>query len=81
MIEFENIALEAKREFIRRFVYTSAEALEILEISRARMSRMIKDGKLTPLKKSGATHLFLLDDLVDKKNELIASRRKYRPWE
>ncbi|MEW4262452.1 helix-turn-helix domain-containing protein [Priestia megaterium] len=81
MKEFENIKCETKREFIRRFVYTSAEALEILEISRARLSRMIKDGKLIPVKKSGATSLFLLNDLLEKKRELIKLRKKYGPWE
>lgn len=72
---------EIKREFIRKYVYTSAETLELLEISRPRMSKMIKDGKLYPVKKLGSTSLFLLDDLLKKKEELIKLRRQYRPWE
>ncbi|WP_394547563.1 DNA-binding protein [Priestia aryabhattai] len=81
MKEFEHIKLETKREFIRKYVYTSAEALELLEISRPRMSKMIKDGKLYPVKKLGSTSLFLLDDLLKKKEEMIALRKKFRPWE
>ena len=81
MKEFEHIKLETKREFIRKYVYTSAEALELLEISRPRMSKMIKDGKLHPVKKLGSTSIFLLDDLLEKKEELIRLRRQFRPWE
>jgi len=81
MIEFEHMKLETKREFIRKFVYTSAEAITFLEITRPRLSQMIRDGKLYPIKKSGSTSLFLLDDLLKKKAELVKFRRKYRPWE
>lgn len=81
MKEFENMKLETKREFIRKYVYTSAEALELLEISRPRMSKMIKDGKLYPVKKLRSTSLFLLDDLLEKKGELVKLRKIYRPWE
>lgn len=81
MKEFEYIKPELKRRFIRECVLTSAETLELLEISRPRLSAMIKDGKIEPAKKSGATSLFLKDDLLKKKEELIALRKKYRPWE
>ncbi|KQU25969.1 hypothetical protein ASG61_16735 [Bacillus sp. Leaf75] len=81
MKEFEHIKLETKREFIRKYVYTSAEALELLEISRPRLSTMIKDGKLNPIKKSGAISLFLLDDLLEKKKELIKLRKQFRPYD
>ncbi|KRF52725.1 hypothetical protein ASG98_19660 [Bacillus sp. Soil531] len=81
MKEFEHVKLETKREFIRKYVYTSAEALELLEISRPRMSKMIKDGKLNPIKKSGAISLFLLDDLLEKKKELIKLRKQFRPYD
>lgn len=81
MKEFEYIKPELKRKFIRECVLTSAETLELLEISRPRLSKMIRDGKLTPAKKSGATSLFLKDDLIRKKEELKVLREKYRPWE
>ncbi|MFV5316278.1 helix-turn-helix domain-containing protein [Priestia megaterium] len=81
MKEFEHIKREEKRKFIYESVLTTPEAIELLEISRARISRMIRDGKLHPVKKSGAISLFLRDDLVDKKEELILLRKKYRPFE
>ncbi|MDF0727244.1 helix-turn-helix domain-containing protein [Cytobacillus sp. S13-E01] len=60
---------------------TTSEALEILGVSRARLNQMVKKGKLTPLKKSGAISIFFKQDLLDKKEELIELRAKYRPWE
>ncbi|MFB4325692.1 DNA-binding protein [Priestia sp. BR_2] len=81
MKEFEHIKLETKREFIRKYVYTSAEALAFLEITRPRLSQLIRDGKIKPVKKLGSTSLFLLDDLLKKKEEMKLLRKKYRPWE
>ncbi|WP_416434090.1 helix-turn-helix domain-containing protein [Priestia megaterium] len=81
MKEFEYIKPELKRRFIRECVLTSPEAIELLEVSRARLSRMIKDGKIKPVKKSGAISLFLLDDVLQKKEELILLRKQFRPWE
>lgn len=81
MKEFEYIKPELKRKFIRECVLTSPEAIELLEISRPRLSKMIKDGKIEPVKKSGAMSLFLLDDVLLKKEELIKLRRQFRPWE
>ncbi|PAK47603.1 helix-turn-helix domain-containing protein [Priestia megaterium] len=81
MKEFEYIKPELKRKFIRECVLTSPEAIELLEISRPRLSKMIKDGKIEPVKKSGAISLFLKDDLVEKKKELIKLREKYGPFD
>ncbi|MHC5529509.1 helix-turn-helix domain-containing protein [Priestia megaterium] len=81
MKEFEYIKPELKRKFIRECALTSPEALELLEISRPRLSQMIRDGKIEPVKKLGAVSLFLKDDLLQKKEELILLRKKYRPWE
>ncbi|MGZ0875136.1 helix-turn-helix domain-containing protein [Priestia megaterium] len=81
MKEFEHIKPELKRRFIRECVLTSPEAIELLEISRPRLSKMIKDGKIEPVKKSGAISLFLKDDVLQKKEELIRLRKQFRPWE
>lgn len=80
MKEFEYIKPELKRKFIRECVLTSPETIELLEISRPRLSKMIKDGKIDPVKKSGAISLFLKDDVLQKKEELIKLRKKYGPW-
>ncbi|SEA91442.1 helix-turn-helix domain-containing protein [Bacillus nitratireducens] len=68
---------------IRKWVYenvlTTPEALELLEISRARLSHMIRNGKIVPIKKLGCTSIFLKSDLEKKKEELMELRLKYRP--
>ncbi|MBQ4867474.1 DNA-binding protein [Priestia megaterium] len=81
MKEFEYIKPELKRKFIRECVLTSPEAIELLEISRARLSRMIKDGKITPAKKLGCVSLFWKGDVIEKKKELVKLRKQFRPWE
>lgn len=68
-----------KREWVRDNVLTTPEAIEFLGISRARMSHMIKNGKIVPVKKLGCVSLFLKSDLETKKEELIVLRKKYQP--
>jgi hypothetical protein len=70
-----------KREFIKNDVLLTSEAIELLGITRARLHSLVKSGKITPCKKSGATSLFLRDDLIEKKKELESLRKKYRPYE
>ncbi|MGW6380914.1 helix-turn-helix domain-containing protein [Peribacillus butanolivorans] len=60
---------------------TTPEAIEFLEISRARLSAMIKNNKIKPVKKLGCVSLFLKEDLEEKKEELVELRKKYRPYE
>ncbi|HFK1517136.1 TPA: helix-turn-helix domain-containing protein [Bacillus cereus] len=68
-----------KRKWAFDNVMTTPEAIEYLGISRARMSNMIKNGKITPLKKQGCTSLFLREDLENKLEELILLRAKFQP--
>lgn len=70
-----------KREFVVNEVFTTPEAIEFLGISRARMSTLIKQQKIIPLKKFGCVSLFLKEDLDKKKEELEELRRKYRPYD
>lgn len=68
-----------KRKWAKANILTTPEALEILGISRARLSNMIKNGKIVPLKKMGCTSLFLREDLENKLEELILLRAKFQP--
>ncbi|PGT92220.1 DNA-binding protein [Bacillus cereus] len=70
-----------KRQWARENILTTPEAIEFLGISRARLSHLIKNGKIVPLKKLGCTSLFLREDLEKKLEELIALRKIYRPYE
>ncbi|WP_412161038.1 hypothetical protein [Aneurinibacillus migulanus] len=47
-----------------------------MKISRERLSQLIKDGKLLPIKKMLKDSLFLKTDLEEKKKELETTRKK-----
>ncbi|AMA71430.1 helix-turn-helix domain-containing protein [Aneurinibacillus thermoaerophilus] len=55
------------KQFIAKEVLSSAEAIEYLGISRARLSQLIKNGKLIPIKKLQRDSLFLKIDVEKKK--------------
>lgn len=67
--------------FVTEEVLNSAETIEFLEISRERLSQLIKDGKLLPIKKMLKDSLFLKTDLEEKKKELETTRKKYQPFD
>ncbi|MEG7831729.1 helix-turn-helix domain-containing protein [Bacillus cereus] len=69
---------EEVEDFIRNEVLTAPEAIEILDITRARMSQLIKQGKITPVKKLDKVSLFLRADVEEKRKELEALREKYQ---
>lgn len=81
MVKYHLNSREEVENFIRNEVLTTPEAMEILEISRVRMSAMIKAGKLVPIKKLGNVSLFLRKDIAEKKKELEVLRAKYRPYD
>jgi len=72
---------EELRQFIADNVLGSSEATDFLGIGRSRLSTMIKDGKITPIKKLPKDSLFLKSDLELKKKELGKLRKKYRPYD
>ncbi|CAM4353326.1 DNA-binding protein [Bacillus manliponensis] len=68
-------------DFINNEILNTPEAAAILDVSKSRMSKMIKDGKLVPIRKMGNISLFLRSDIEVKKQELEESRKKYRPYD
>ncbi|WP_242305742.1 helix-turn-helix domain-containing protein [Bacillus cereus group sp. BfR-BA-01451] len=78
MTEYE-LQLIDKRQWVHDNVMTTPEAIEILGVSRSRLSHLIRNGKITPIKKLGCTSLFLREDLEKKLEELILLRKKYQP--
>ena len=72
---------EEVESFIREEVLITAEAMEILDVNRSRMSAMVKAGKLTPIKKLGNVSIFLKADIEAKKEELEELRAKFRPYD
>ncbi|HFK1463628.1 TPA: helix-turn-helix domain-containing protein [Bacillus cereus] len=71
---------EEVKDFIKSEVLVTSEAMEILDVSRSRMSVLIKTGKLEPVKKLGNVSLFLRVDIEEKKKELEVLREKYQPY-
>lgn len=68
-----------KREWAKENILLTSEAIEILGISRSRMNVLLKKGQLEPIKRTGATSLFLLEDVIEKRDDLIRKRRIYGP--
>lgn len=68
-------------DFIRNEVLTTSEVTEIMGVTRQRVSKMISDGKLIPVKKLRGDSLFLRIDVEEKKKELEELRKKYRPYD
>ncbi|MFY0800930.1 DNA-binding protein [Peribacillus frigoritolerans] len=67
-------------QFVMNEVLTSTECIELLGITRARLSSLIRKKKIVPIKKGGV-QLYLKQDMLKKKAELEALRLKYRPYE
>ncbi|QOJ82491.1 helix-turn-helix domain-containing protein [Bacillus subtilis] len=80
-MEYHLKSRQEVEDFIRREVLTTNEAAELLGINRARISQLISSGKLNPVKKLRGISLFLRTDLEEKKKELEAGRKKYRPYD
>lgn len=68
------------KQFIEEEILTSAEVMAILEISRARLSILVKEGKITPVK-TGTVNLFLMDDVLDRLEKSVELKLKYKPKE
>ncbi|CAM4018419.1 hypothetical protein BAQ46_04360 [Bacillus paranthracis] len=66
-----------KREWARENILLTSEAIEILGISRSRMNMLLKKGQLEPIRRTTGVNLFLRDDIVKKKEELIKKRKQY----
>lgn len=80
-MEYHLKSRQEVEDFIRREVLTTNEAAELLGVKRARISQLIGSGKLNPIKKLSGISLFLRTDLEEKKKELEAGRKKYRPYD
>ncbi|AUD24113.1 TPA: hypothetical protein QCP61_004877 [Bacillus cereus] len=66
-----------KREFVKNEILFTSEAIEILGISRSRMNMLLKKGQLEPVRRTTGVNLFLRDDIINKRDELIRKRKQY----
>ncbi|MFJ7662947.1 DNA-binding protein [Lysinibacillus sp. NPDC097162] len=65
--------------FLNTELLSAAEAAEVLEISKARIGKLMKEGKLIAAKEQ--PKMFLKSVLLEKKDELELLRKKYRPYD
>ncbi|UZD72920.1 helix-turn-helix domain-containing protein [Bacillus siamensis] len=77
-MEFHLRGRQEVEDFIKNEVLSTTEVAEILDVNKQRMSKLIKDGRIEPVKKIGNTSLFLRQDAEALKGELAANK-KYRP--
>ncbi|KQL48122.1 DNA-binding protein [Bacillus sp. FJAT-21955] len=68
-------------DFVVNEVLTSLEVQEVLNVNRQRISQLLNNGRLKPIKKIGKTTLFLKSDIKRLEKELGENRKKYRPFE
>ena len=61
------------RSYFEKNLLTTQEALELLGISRVRLSQLVKARKLTPVKRS----IFLKEDVLKRKLDQEKLRQKY----
>ncbi|GAK01527.1 helix-turn-helix domain-containing protein [Geomicrobium sp. JCM 19055] len=67
--------------FVDYFILTPSEVMELLDINRQRLSTLIKNGRLKPIKKEGGTAVYYRNDVDTLKKELELGREKYRPYD
>ncbi|MDA1478263.1 helix-turn-helix domain-containing protein [Bacillus changyiensis] len=80
-MEFHLKSRQDVEDFIENEVLGASEAQEILNVNKQRLSKLIKDGRIKPIKKIGQLNLLFRSDVIQLKQELEAGRKKYRPYE
>lgn len=65
------------REFIQREVLFAEEAYTLLGITKGRLSQLVADGKLRPVKIHGRQMIFLRSDVLARAAEQDRLRRRY----
>lgn len=78
-MEYKFKSTEDLLQFLNEELLSGAEAAEILEISTARLGKLVKDEKLTFVKEQ--PKIFLKSTILQKKEELELLRKKYRPYD
>ncbi|OCX63579.1 DNA-binding protein [Lysinibacillus sp. AR18-8] len=78
-MEYKFESTEELLEFLNEELLSAAEAIEILDISKVRLGKLVKDGKLIAVKEQ--PKMFLKSMILEKKEELELLRKKYRPYD
>ncbi|MEK3933998.1 DNA-binding protein [Sporosarcina sp. FSL W7-1349] len=78
-MEYKFATTEELLDFLKEELLSAAEAAEVLDISKARLGQLVKDGKLIAVKEQ--PKMFLKSVVLEKKEELESLRKKYRPYD
>jgi hypothetical protein len=65
---------------LRTYFVSSADATEILNISRQHLNSLAKRGKIDRIKKNGLT-LYYRDEVLERSRCQEQLRKKYRPYD
>ncbi|MGG1342698.1 helix-turn-helix domain-containing protein [Bacillus toyonensis] len=68
-------------KFVNDYILTTAETMELMNVSRPRLNKLVKDGRIIPLKQTKSISLFWRSDVEELEKELAILRKKYRPFE
>lgn len=70
---------EKVEEFIKSEVINTTEAIEILGISRVRISQLISEGKIRYIKRTKTDTLFFRKDVEERAKEAKKLKEKFSP--
>ncbi|KMQ11287.1 DNA-binding protein [Bacillus cereus] len=70
---------EDVEKFVNENVLTTSEAMEALNINRARLNVLVKKGRIVPLKQTKNMSLFWKPEVEQLEKELVELRKKYGP--
>ncbi|MEB9405621.1 DNA-binding protein [Bacillus cereus] len=65
--------------FVNDHILTTSEAMEIINVNRARLNVLVKNGRIIPLKQTKNMSLFWKSDVEKLGEELAVLRKKYGP--
>ncbi|PEL89751.1 DNA-binding protein [Bacillus wiedmannii] len=78
---YELRSKEDIEKFVNDNILTTSEAMETLNVNRARLNVLVKKERLIPLKQTKNMSLFWKSDVEQLGEELAVLRKKYRPFE
>ncbi len=76
----DNLSQKEQMDILNQYFLSTAEAMEILAISRQSFYSLINRNKITKIKKGGAV-LFFRDEILGRAEKQVILRKKYRPYD
>ncbi|HDR7068270.1 DNA-binding protein [Bacillus cereus] len=76
---YELKSKEDIEKFVNDHILTTSEAMEILNVNRARLNVLVKKERIIPLKQMKNMSLFWRSDVEKLSEELAVLRKKYGP--